>query len=303
MANNNTPLTLIHFGDLHVWSLGIDRDPAFKRLLGLANLMLRRGRKFPASLAQMLVERIERQEADYLLFTGDLTTTALRREFAMGLQLMRPLIERWEGRFVAIPGNHDRYTHRATRAQFFEQHFLKMPETCPFAMDLDERWTLVAFDCAVPRRISSRGSVPPAMLAMLEKQLRKQKERGRQVIAAGHYPLVYPDYHKPGWEHILPERAAVLNVLRDHDVRAYMHGHVHHRWRLDHGGLSHLNCGSAGMNGSTPSRRPGYLKITLGEHGLEKVEAHWLQRIPHQMRRAEDADWTVEELAPDTIQA
>jgi 3',5'-cyclic AMP phosphodiesterase CpdA len=297
-----SPLTLIHFGDLHVWNFGLDGDFAFKRLLGLANLALRRARKFPAPLARMFVEQLEREEADFVLFTGDLTTTALKREFAAGRDLVHPLVRRWEDRFIAIPGNHDRYTHRATHSRLFETHFQSPHGDLPFAVDLNDQWTLVAFDCAVPRRVSSRGHVSPQMMESLEQQLAEQHARGRSLIAAGHYPLLYPGHHKPGWEHILPQRDEVLRLLQAHGVQAYLHGHVHHRWRLDAGGLTHLNCGSSGLNGRVPARRPGYLKLTLGEDGLARVEMHWLQPIPHHARNAEPQDWVSELLDPGAIQ-
>lgn len=292
--NGDGPLTLIHFGDLHVWNLGFDRDFAFKRLLGLANLILRRGRKFPPPLAQMLIERLGGEEADYVVFTGDLTTTALRREFIAGRQLLGPVIDRWERRFIAIPGNHDRYTPRAADARLFENHFHTPHEELPFAHDLDPRWTLVAFDCAVPRRLSSRGRVAPETLARLDALLAAQRERGRDLIAAAHYPLHYPEHHKPTWEHVLPERAEVLEVLHRHGVRVYLHGHAHHRWCLEEDGMIHLNCGSSGLNGTAPARRPGYLKISLGAGGAVAVEMHWLAQIPHNTRRAGSADWLSE---------
>ena len=78
---NERPLTLIHFGDLHLWRYGLGGDPWPKRLLGLANLKLRRGRQFPTRIAEAVGEQLAREEADYVLFSGDLTTTALPAEF------------------------------------------------------------------------------------------------------------------------------------------------------------------------------------------------------------------------------
>ena len=297
----NQPLTLIHFGDLHLWNIGWDGDPAFKRLLGLANLIVRRGRKFPYAVAQALIERLGGEQADLVMFTGDLTTTSLRREFSVARQLLQPLIEQWGERLIAIPGNHDRYTPRAHQGRLFETLFGNLPGELPLALDLNERWTLAAFDCAVPRPISSRGHLNPQAIARLDALLAEQRRRGRELIVAGHYPLVYPDRHKPGWEHVLPQREAVREVLQAHGVRVYLHGHAHHRWRLEDNGLIHLNCGSAGLNGSTPERRPGYLKLRLGPEGLESVEAHWLRPFSFRERLPEPQDWTVEELLPKSF--
>lgn len=273
-------LTLLHFGDLHLWRLGWDADFAVKRLLGLTNLIVRRGRRFPEPVARQLVARLTGEQADALLFSGDLTTTSLRGEFRAAQELLKPLLDRWGRRFIAIPGNHDRYTRRAAQSQLFETLFTQCPRELPFAVDLNERWTLAGFDCSAARSFTSRGHLAPAGLARLDELLREQRRRGRQLIAMGHYPLAYPGWVNPRWQHVLPERAAVLETLRLHDARLYLHGHVHSRWRLEADGLTHLNCGSAGMIGRPVHRRPGYLKIILNDNGVEAVEAHWLELNP-----------------------
>lgn len=290
-----SPLTLIHFGDLHLWRLGWDLDFTFKRALGLANLIARRGRRFPEPVAQLLVDRLSQEQADFLVFTGDLTTTALRREFLAGRQMLAPLLERWGNHFIAIPGNHDRYTARAVHGRLFESLFLDESREHPFAVDLDNHWTLVGFDCSVARHLTSRGRMHPERIERLSDLLDGQRRRGRNLMAIGHYPLVYPAGITPSWEHVLPERGLVLNTLTAKDVKLYLHGHVHVRWRLQTGSLTHLNCGSAGMIGSRVTRRPGYLKIQLEAGGLISVQAHWL---PEAADGQPVGEWMAAELEP-----
>ena len=291
-------LTLIHFGDLHVWRLGLDGELYPKRFFGLANLLLRRGRSFPEGVGRAVVRQISRERADGVLFSGDLTTTSLRAEFLLGRRLLDPIVRRWGERFIAIPGNHDRYTPGAVRARLFESLFLGRRAEFPFALDLDERWTLVGFDCSVARLLSSRGRMSPEGLAPLDAILAEQERRGRRLVVMGHYPLLYPPGRRPSWEHVLPERARVREVLERRGVRVYLHGHTHFRWRLEADGMTHLNCGSAGQAGRHPEHRPGYLKIQLGPGRVESVRAIWLSADP---RAADAAAWRDEELVPQQM--
>lgn len=277
-SSEHSTTTLIHFGDLHLWRLGLDGDLFPKRLLGLGNLWLRRSRKFPESVARAVVERLAGETADALAFSGDLATTALAGEFAAGRRLFQPLFERWGERLIVIPGNHDRYTPRAAQKRLFESLFLRREQTYPFAVDLDDRWTLVGFDCSVPRWITSTGRADTALREALEAELRRQRQRGREVAVMGHYPLVYPAGVSASWDHALAEaeRRALLEVLKRCEVRLFLHGHNHRRWALAADGVVHLNCGSAGMDGRGEDCRPGYLKIRLGEAGAVHVEGHWM---------------------------
>jgi len=238
--------------------------------------VLRRGRKFPESIARDVTTRLASEEADYVLFSGDLTTTALRAEFEAGRQLLQPLRARWGDRLLTIPGNHDRYTPRATRRLLYESLIDKHPLHAVWSRDLDATWTLVALDVCVPRLLSSRGRLDPVALERLRIVLGDLRKRGRRVIVMSHYPVAYPDRLHSSWNHVLPERERLLHLLHDSGVALYLHGHYHRRWKMESGGLTILNCGSAGYNGSTPERSPGYLRLRLSPQGLEKAEAVYL---------------------------
>lgn len=294
-------LTLIHFGDLHLWHFGLDGDWFPKRFLGLGNLALRRGRAFPRSLAQALLARIAQEEADYVVFSGDLTTTSLRREFETGRQLFEPIFKRWGERFIAIPGNHDRYTPCATRRRLAEDIFLPTGATDPFAIDLvtpgrdatDNQWTLIGADVSTPRLISSRGRITPEKLHALAEIFDRQKARKRNLLLITHYPMLYPADIPAAFNHVLPERQALLDLARKAGVRLHLHGHKHHRWQLQDGDMTALNCGSAGQKGHRLEKSPGYLKIQLSPDGKISTRAVWLR--PDESKHSE-AEWTQSEL-------
>ena len=274
-------LTLIHFGDLHLWRYGMDGDPYLKRWLGLANLFLRRHRWFPPAVADALAERFINEQSDWILFCGDLTTTGLRAEFDAARRLFEPLRQRIGERLVAIPGNHDRYTPKVARNNLFERNFLAANQDYPFAVDLNDHWTLIALDLSRPRLISARGEIDDALLARIRDLLDRQRTRDRRLIVMGHYPLVDSPSGHHGWSHQLVGREKVLAELERAGVVVYLHGHVHKRCRIDHNGVTHINCGSAGRIGpSNPLRRAGYTQIQLGPERLESVQAVWLTNDP-----------------------
>ncbi|MCL5271339.1 MAG: metallophosphoesterase [bacterium] len=294
-ASADGGLTLVHFGDLHVWRWGWDGDFYIKRAFGLANLVLRRARAFPPGVAGAVAARLVTEQADYAVFSGDLSTTSLRREFEAGRELLEPLLDRWRERFIAIPGNHDRYTPRAAEGRLFERLGLPAAGENPFVTDLDGGWTLVGIDLSTPRPFSARGRFGPDLLARVGDLLSAQRARGRRLAVMGHYPLVYPACVPTAWSHGLAGRAELRQALERTGVAVYLHGHKHYRWRVDRGGVVYLNCGSAGMAGHDRARRPGYVKLRLGPDGLVAATAYWLTEA---WQPGEPPDWRSAELAP-----
>ena len=267
------PLTLIHFSDLHVWRFGLDRDLFPKRLLGLGNLFLRRRHKFPATVAEEFVQQILTEEANFVCFSGDLTTTGLRAEFEAGTQLLKPVKERWGEQFHAIPGNHDRYTPRAASSRHFETIFHPDRPAMPYAWELAGKWTLVAFETTRPRLISSRGEVTAATRDALRELLAKLRAEGREIVTMGHYPLALPPGVADPWEHALPGAEPVARILERAGVALYLHGHKHRRWRFERNGVTYLNSGSAGQLSADAEKGPGYTRVVLGEQGVMQVQA------------------------------
>ncbi len=284
MSQENTsesfsPVKIVHFGDLHVWDIGWDCDPYPKRILGLGNLLLRRCRKFPPWAAEEVLGEISRQEADYVLFSGDLTTASLKSEFDRARELLKNIRGQWKDHCIFIPGNHDRYTPRAGREGYFETRFLGFSQDYPFMRSLSGNWNLVCFDCSVPRAISSRGQIDREQMEKLDGYLEAAGAASRNVLVMGHYPLVYPDGVRVGWDHELPGRSRVLELLAKHGVRAYLHGHTHQGWALEHAGIIHLNCGSAGMMDTRSGRMPGFVVIDVENRGAIRLKSVRMQSL------------------------
>lgn len=299
---NGSPLTLVHFSDLHLWRFGLDGDLFPKRFLGLGNLVLKRARRFPRHVALRVIEKLCEIEGDYLCFSGDLSTTALFSEFKLGQALFAPLRERWGKRFLAIPGNHDRYTPRAMRKKHFEAFFYPAFDAAPKRWQLHPGWQCIGLDLSCPRWLSACGQLPEAQFQALETMLQEIKAQDQRCIVMGHYPLLYPRDVRADPMHAMASeaRARLCALLDRYGVVLYLHGHKHQRWRLESNRLTHLNAGSAGMTGPEPDRAPGFLTITLsGDMLSPEIRSHWLRNASD----PDGAEWTETPLESSTFSA
>ncbi len=209
-----------------------------------------------------------------VLFTGDVSTASLVGEFASGRILLAPLMEKWGERFIALPGNHDRYTSRSVRKQLFEEHFLQLPRSYPFAATLSEEVGVVGVDLSVAQTISSRGTASRAIINSAGAMVRKQRQKTPFVVVMGHYPLLYPKNVNFRWSHVLPIRDALLSELIDAGAGLYLHGHHHQRWAVrcsETPPMLCLNAGSSGMRSSTPVKQAGFLEIDIQEGRVHRI--------------------------------
>src|SRR3954454_17617564 len=103
MSVESRAMRIIHVSDIHVWRYAFNPLQLFsKRLLGMGSLLVRRARKFRLERLGEVVERIASLEADHILITGDLTTTALPVEFRAARHALEPLLSD-PGKITIIP--------------------------------------------------------------------------------------------------------------------------------------------------------------------------------------------------------
>ena len=280
-------MRVLHFGDIHFWKIGTDRDFYYpKRALGTVNLTLRRQWKFPPSYARAVAQEVARQEADLVIFSGDFTTMSLKREYEMAAEAFAPIREKFGDRLFAFPGNHDRYTPLAVRSGRFEK-FL------PFAANLidgaltrtqviGDQLAIIGFDCSHPCRIRSNGTMTGELTRELRAALERQRDEGRRVFLVGHYPYAYPPGVKISWEHQLLEMARLTELVSEFKPAAYFHGHKHIRWLLRPPATPDtpcLNCGAAGMKSSSPEKQAGFITAEFddGDLQISNLTAHVLR--------------------------
>jgi len=279
-------LKVLHFGDIHFWKIGTDRDFLYpKRTLGSVNLSLRRRWKFPPAYAQAVAREVARQEADLVLFSGDFTTMSLKSEYRMAAEAFAPIREKFGERLFAIPGNHDRYTPFSVRSRRFEDYL-------PFAANLiegaltrtqviSERLAVIGFDCSHPCRIRSNGTMTEELTEELRAALEQQREDGRRVFLVGHYPYAYPQGVEISWEHKLLEAERLQSLVAEFRPAAYFHGHKHIRWCLRPPETPEtvcLNCGAAGMKSSSQDKQAGFITAEFDgdDFSIKALSAHVL---------------------------
>lgn len=226
------PFVLMHISDLHIH--GLPMNPlayASKRVLGAANLILRRRRRYPRRRAEALVAHLDAQNWDHLLITGDITQLGTRAEFERARSILNPLLARGHQRVTLMPGNHDRYVPEPKGQGAFEAVFSEfIPQGEIATRQLTEHWWMVAWDSARPAPwLSAAGHVRPETLSATAAWM-KGLPTDAQVIVANHYPVFFPPPHRHGIHHDLVNQSAVHQWLLEHRVTLYLHGHIHHNW-------------------------------------------------------------------------
>lgn len=239
-----------------------------KRSAGMASLLLGRARRFRLERMPDLVSRVNSLEADHILITGDLTTTALPSEF----RAARVALADWLGdaaRTTVIPGNHDRYTLYAHRSRRFEHYFgeFSPQRSYPWLRRLDDDTAILGLD---PTRsgISASGKLPRSQLIRAREIVAAAGRIGRLLIAC-HYPVAVPPRFEREYSYKpLVNRDEVADWLRSVGPHLYCCGHVHAAWAhqpVEVPGQLCVNAGAPLLRDRTGDRPPGFLEISLDE--------------------------------------
>ncbi|MCC5828215.1 MAG: metallophosphoesterase [Phycisphaeraceae bacterium] len=311
-SQGRSSLRVAMLGDVHLHHL--PRTPwslIGKRLLGAANLLRGRRKRFQPHLMAMAINRILALRPDQVWLTGDLTTLSTRREFAEARSLIQPLCERIPA--VLVPGNHDCYTFLAAwqrRAIHAWGSLVAMPDQAPLMRPIIGPWHLLAIDSCAPRLITSRGRIRPATLDAIGKLVsaaaadRPVRERCLAVLC--HYPAVVPGGIAQHWQHRLAGAGPLVDTLTASAGRILMiHGHIHKTWLIRGGearrvdgrpltgavrGLVDLNLGSPTMVGPQHPNGQGFWLVeffeqaermpTFEHHQLDETELWQVRRHP-----------------------
>ena len=266
----NTPRAtrLVLIGDIHASRLLV---PPWrltgKRLLGQVNLWMRRRHRFNLELLAPVLQRAVHVGPDLMLFSGDLTTTALEGEFEDVDAILRS-VKNLPPTLI-VPGNHDRYTFTAARRRLIEHVFPHwVPTDYPDVRPLNQAWRLMALDASVPRLVSSRGGLDPAQRRAAETVIRSIPAN-QGLIVLCHYPIVVPESVRSPWEHRLADAQAWRNAVAASRANVvWLHGHVHMPWhwrssdpRLSR--LTNVNAGSPTLIAGPTGLGHGFWQIDV----------------------------------------
>ncbi len=279
-------MRLLHISDLHFWHIPLNPlRLAGKRLFGVGNLILRRARLFRMETMPAVLERVRAVNPDHVLITGDLTTTALEEEFQSAQRAILAL-ERGPSSLTIIPGNHDRYTRRATREGLFEKYFGRYaPEGgYPSLKWLEPGTALLALDACRPTRISARGMIAPGQMERAQELLDGATPAIKRLIIACHYPAHLPAGVLDSRGHGLRGREHLVGFLSRQSPHLYCHGHIHRSWCFTPESLPAtlcLNPGAVIKRNAALDEHATMLEITVLDNQVEIKrhilrDDHWL---------------------------
>lgn len=280
-------LRVLHFSDIHVdvpWSEFPWTQMMNKRLIGAANLWLRRRRHFVDARAKLaaLARFAREQEVDVVVCTGDYTALGTEPELRAARAAIEPLT-RPPFAFVTVPGNHDVYLHDAVRDRRFERAFgdglvSDWPESVvggrfPAVRLFGDSLAVVTVDSVRPnpQPWRSSGRVPEAQLAALSRVLGEERLASRTVLVATHYAPRRRDGSRDRWLHGVENADALLHACAGHARTAVLHGHIHWRYHLRLPGLPP----TFGAGSATHAGREGVWVYRLEGVRLRAVPGCW----------------------------
>jgi hypothetical protein len=179
----------IHITDLHFWE--IVKNPLWllnKRIIGNVNVILKRRHDFNMDRAEGYAEYVNSLDIEHVIITGDISSTATRREFQRGVDFIR-LVEAGGKTVSVIPGNHDVYTFATTRRKVFEKYYSPwMPkQPLPCTQHLPNGTPFVYVPTVCPNYLSSQGHISRTDVASTVRQVQALPD---PALVIAHYPIL-----------------------------------------------------------------------------------------------------------------
>jgi 3',5'-cyclic AMP phosphodiesterase CpdA len=236
-------LRFAHLSDIHITARPLGwaaRDWLTKRFAGWVNYQFlgrkRRFRQADDVLRQLMAE-VRSRQPDRVIFSGDATALGFEAEFIraadlLGVSQPEPLPG------IAVPGNHDYYTHGAVRAGLFEHYFAPWQAgerldgaTYPFAQRVGPVWLIGVNSCTANRwPLDAGGSVDEPQLQRLE-WLLASLAPGLRILVT-HYPVCVAGGQRERRTHGLRNLDDLVRVAAAGGVCLWLHGHRHGPYHL-----------------------------------------------------------------------
>lgn len=280
-------IRVLHVSDIHV-DVPLRHVPlggwAGKRLMGGANLVLRRGKHFRRVREKVKVlDRFWREAGvDLVLCTGDYTVLGTEAELAAAREVIAPLTEAPLG-FVTVPGNHDVYVPDAVGR--FERFFGDLLETDLPDLKTDGDWPIVRLvgdTVAVvavnsarpnPHPWRSSGRIPDPQLDALPGIFSDSRLAGRFVFVITHYAPRLASGKPDSFTHGLVNAEAFLSQCAAVERGAILHGHVHHCFHLK---VEGLRASLFGAGSTTQDDREGLWLFDIEPDRVRAARGGWV---------------------------
>ena len=227
--------SLLHISDLHFSKITANPSQIFsKRWIGNLNLFLFRKNQICLNLPEIFLSYIKDLKPDYILISGDFTSTALKKEYDLALSFLKK-IKDLGIQVYAIPGNHDAYTKSSYEKKSFYNSFkeiipfkgefdfdLETHKVAGFLLKKDLYLVLIDASCYTSY-FQSNGIFSFEIEQHLESLLESIPETAKIWIAC-HYPF----FEHENKRRILIGAKKLKNILEKYSqIEMYFHGHTH----------------------------------------------------------------------------
>lgn len=230
-------MKLVHLSDLHFPVVLPFMTLKGKMIPGYMNYTFRRMRKYPISLWDAIVRKIQSLDPDAIIISGDITNISHLREYEEALKILKPVLG---DKTFMVPGNHDRYTKVAAGKEgsdlpYYEKFFSPwMGESIPLKNEYLRikkigKLALVGWDSNMPLSVlNAYGYVKEDIVHSTLEYL--EKEKLDQYILICHHPIWNPPERQESSGHKMKNREEIAELLKKRPPLAYLHGHVHTNW-------------------------------------------------------------------------
>jgi 3',5'-cyclic AMP phosphodiesterase CpdA len=213
-------MKLLHISDIHLYALEICPSQFLtKKLFTNVNHLFHRAFVHTHTPLYELIEAIDDFEIESVIVSGDCTTTASKKEFALVKDLFEK-IKQTGTKIYALPGNHD----------YEENEGFNTLSTCSTVainglthVELSDSVDLILLDTTKNNQyLLAEGHFSHALEASLEKKINSIDSK-KTILLANHFALY--DYKK-GKNLIGRQRLEAL-VAQYPNIKLYLHGHRH----------------------------------------------------------------------------
>ncbi|MEG1542566.1 MAG: metallophosphoesterase [Victivallaceae bacterium] len=217
---------LAHLSDIHFNYLTFNIFSCFnKRFKGLLRRIFCNLQFENDFLCENLPSYLKQENVDLVCITGDLTLTALPKEFLKARSFVDE-IENLDITVDVIPGNHDVYTNwdfnKKTFYRYFPNDSLQNQKVS--FKNLNDFWCLISLDCSYKNTwCSANGIISPEQITTIENFLFSIPER-TNVVISNHYPLLPA---KKSYRDLINGKLLRDMLKKFSNIKLYLHGHDH----------------------------------------------------------------------------
>jgi 3',5'-cyclic AMP phosphodiesterase CpdA len=226
-------MKIAHISDLHLSKITLSPSQFFsKRWLGNINLIFFRKKTFKTTQLYLLPKIFKKENVDYIMVSGDLSSTSLKEEFESGKEFFESI----NIKTLFVPGNHDHYTKKAHTEKRFYEYFtnkkgkteiekkFSLKEDGVEAIHLKRNWWYIGLDTALATHlISSKG--------LFSKKIEKNLKTLLKIIPSNDFIIIvnhFPFSRIEAPRRTLKRCTFLEKIIKKHkNIKFFMHGHTH----------------------------------------------------------------------------